>query len=647
MRSEPGKRHGCHPAPAARARADRGAARRARRQRVRLPAPERRGGAVARRDALARGAAGDRAARPLDRARRPRRADGRPRRAARAARPRRRPQRLGQAHRGDLRRPARQGGGRGQVARTAARAPCPPTSAPRSSATAGSRCSSTRPRSCAPRADAGSGRRQSRRPPSPRPPKVLVVEDSLTDPRAPAQHPRGGRLSRADGPRRPRRAHPHRSRRADRPRRHRRRDARDGRHRADPGDPRARDALDPARWSSSPSLGEDDDRRRGIEAGADAYMVKNAFDQHDLLETVERLVGPMTAAAPPARSAACSSARTPGPTPPGSSRLLARDPEIEVVGVCASAEETIARLRAARSRTSSRWTSSCPGCRGGDAIEQIMSAQPVPDPRALRRRRSAGRRRRSRRSAPARSRCSPRTRSTSAIPTARTRGPSAGGVKLLAGVRGAPSPARAPEPAAAGAGGAARAASVIGICASAGRPAGARRRAGRDPGRRSRSRSSSSSTSPTGFTEGFARWLDDQVPLPVRLARAGPAGPGIWVAPEGAHLTLDGGGRLVARRARRRRAAPAVRRRPAAQRGGRRRRRTAWRSCSPAWAATAPTGSATSRACRRPDDRAGRGQLRRLRHAQGGGRARRRSSSSRCRPDRPAAAGAAAGGAAS
>jgi two-component system, chemotaxis family, sensor kinase CheA len=39
------------------------------------------------------------------------------------------------------------------------------------------------------------------------------------------------------------------------------------------------------------SLGEDGDRQRGIEAGADAYMVKRKFDQHALLETVERLVG--------------------------------------------------------------------------------------------------------------------------------------------------------------------------------------------------------------------------------------------------------------------------------------------------------------------------------------------------------------------
>ncbi len=35
----------------------------------------------------------------------------------------------------------------------------------------------------------------------------------------------------------------------------------------------------------------DDDRRRGLEAGADAYVVKQEFDQHALLETVGRLLG--------------------------------------------------------------------------------------------------------------------------------------------------------------------------------------------------------------------------------------------------------------------------------------------------------------------------------------------------------------------
>jgi chemotaxis protein histidine kinase CheA len=39
------------------------------------------------------------------------------------------------------------------------------------------------------------------------------------------------------------------------------------------------------------SHGSEDDRRRGIEAGADAYMAKQSFDQQALLSAVERLVG--------------------------------------------------------------------------------------------------------------------------------------------------------------------------------------------------------------------------------------------------------------------------------------------------------------------------------------------------------------------
>jgi two-component system chemotaxis sensor kinase CheA len=59
--------------------------------------------------------------------------------------------------------------------------------------------------------------------------------------------------------------------------------------------------ADPAR-STLPvvvvtSRGSAEDRRKGIEAGADAYMVKQAFDQQALLATVERLAGPATAAA--------------------------------------------------------------------------------------------------------------------------------------------------------------------------------------------------------------------------------------------------------------------------------------------------------------------------------------------------------------
>ncbi|HEX2016307.1 MAG TPA: chemotaxis protein CheB [Solirubrobacteraceae bacterium] len=43
-----------------------------------------------------------------------------------------------------------------------------------------------------------------------------------------------------------------------------------------------------------------------------------------------------------------------------------------------------------------------------------------------------------------------------------------------------------------------------------------------------------------GFIEGLARWLDDLAPLPVRMASEGAlAEPGVWFAPDGAHLLLD------------------------------------------------------------------------------------------------------------
>ena len=48
-----------------------------------------------------------------------------------------------------------------------------------------------------------------------------------------------------------------------------------------------------------------------------------------------------------------------------------------------------------------------------------------------------------------------------------------------------------------------------------------------------------------GFTEGLARWLDQSVSLPVGIAADGaPPAPGVWVAPDGAHLKLAPTGRL-------------------------------------------------------------------------------------------------------
>ncbi len=49
-----------------------------------------------------------------------------------------------------------------------------------------------------------------------------------------------------------------------------------------------------------------------------------------------------------------------------------------------------------------------------------------------------------------------------------------------------------------------------------------------------------------GFIEGFARWLDTEVLLPVRLAEPGASlASGIWVAPDGSHLVIDPTGHLA------------------------------------------------------------------------------------------------------
>jgi two-component system chemotaxis response regulator CheB len=50
----------------------------------------------------------------------------------------------------------------------------------------------------------------------------------------------------------------------------------------------------------------------------------------------------------------------------------------------------------------------------------------------------------------------------------------------------------------------------------------------------------------TGFVDGLVSWLDDQIALPVRAARDGAhLAPGVWVAPDGAHLTITRSLRIV------------------------------------------------------------------------------------------------------
>lgn len=90
-----------------------------------------------------------------------------------------------------------------------------------------------------------------------------------------------------------------------------------------------------------------------------------------------------------------------------------------------------------------------------------------------------------------------------------------------------------------------RRASVIGVCASVGGPQVLARLLGALP---------ADYPIPilvvqhiaAGFTDGLVGWLDQAVRVPVRVAVPGArTAPGVWFAPEGAHLTLAASGRLT------------------------------------------------------------------------------------------------------
>jgi two-component system, chemotaxis family, protein-glutamate methylesterase/glutaminase len=229
----------------------------------------------------------------------------------------------------------------------------------------------------------------------------------------------------------------------------------------------------------------------------------------------------------------------------GLSRLLARDPEIHVVGVCGSAEETIARLAQLEPRPHLvTMDLELPGMSGGQAIEQIMNVRPVPI-LVL----AGGVQRGSTTALASLGAGALEVLSKDALDLRDPDGADArafrGRVKLLSGVRVLHHPRAALSGRSATNGsGSGLQASIVAICASAGGPHALASVLNEVP---------ATFAIPIlvvqhmakGFTEGFAQWLHDQVPLPVRLAGAGPAAPGVWVAPEGAHLVLNGANRLA------------------------------------------------------------------------------------------------------
>jgi two-component system chemotaxis response regulator CheB len=220
----------------------------------------------------------------------------------------------------------------------------------------------------------------------------------------------------------------------------------------------------------------------------------------------------------------------------GLSRALERDPLIDVVAICATAEQAIARLPTLKPDLVTM-DLELPGMSGVAAIEQIMSLLPVPI-LVL----SGHVKRRSETALAALAAGAldaiPKDELDLADPDGTPAQVLRDRVKLLSNVKvirhprarlnGGKAPAEWARPA-----------SVIGICASTGGPQALAACLAAIPATFAIPILVVQHISP-GFAEGFARWLDSQVPLPVGLAAAGAnPGPGIWIAPEGGHTVLD------------------------------------------------------------------------------------------------------------
>ena len=223
-------------------------------------------------------------------------------------------------------------------------------------------------------------------------------------------------------------------------------------------------------------------------------------------------------------------------------RALEHGGDLEVVGVYPRAEEAIEALPRLRPDVVTM-DLELPGISGLDAVEKIMGTHPLP---ILVLSAHVGPESESAAAAPAAGALDAIHKE--GLELAEPGGASAAGlrdrVKLLSGIPVIRHPRIAIRTSRQRAADGPRSAAVIGICASTGGPSALATILG--------------SVRPSfpvpilvvqhispGFTDGFVRWLDGAIPLPVRAAEDGAAlAGGIWVAPEGAHLLLDPSGRL-------------------------------------------------------------------------------------------------------
>jgi two-component system, chemotaxis family, protein-glutamate methylesterase/glutaminase len=223
-------------------------------------------------------------------------------------------------------------------------------------------------------------------------------------------------------------------------------------------------------------------------------------------------------------------------------RVLEQDGDIDVVGVCSSAEQAIAEAGRLRPDLITM-DIELPGMKGLQAVERIMSLFPTP---TLVLSSHVGRRSTDTAAALAVGAIDAMSKEdvTLSSPESDESVAFRRRVKILSRARvarfsrvpaqKAPPKVRERRPFAS------RAVSVVGICSSTGGPPMLKRVLEHLP---------ASFPVPilvvqhmaAGFTESLAVWLDRAVPLSVRTAEDGAAlEPGVWIAPDGYHLVLDG-----------------------------------------------------------------------------------------------------------
>jgi two-component system, chemotaxis family, protein-glutamate methylesterase/glutaminase len=223
-------------------------------------------------------------------------------------------------------------------------------------------------------------------------------------------------------------------------------------------------------------------------------------------------------------------------------RVLEHDGDIAVVGVCSTAEQAIAELHRLKPDLITM-DIELPGMKGLQAVERIMTLSPTP---TLVLSSHVGRKSTDTAAALAVGAIDAIAKEDVAL-----RAPdSADGaafrrrIKILSRARvvrlARPEPPRRREKP-----GRLPAVSVVAICSSTGGPPMLKRLLEGLP-----------ATYPipilvvqhmaAGFTESLALWLDRAIQLSVRTAEDGARlGPGVWIAPEGYHLTVNGGGRIA------------------------------------------------------------------------------------------------------